>query len=59
MKNTQVIPQRIPTGSVVKAGDILLYGERNQFSVVVGPCKYDPGCCVGHVVEAHELYLRV
>ena len=43
-------------GEVVQAGDIMLYGENG--AAVIRHCKYDPGCCVGHVVESHERYVR-
>jgi hypothetical protein len=47
---------RLHPGEIVRDGDVLVYGEGTQ--VTVHRCKYDPGCCVGHMVEAHEVYYR-
>lgn len=43
---------RLKVGEIVQAGDMLRYGE--TAFVIVRFCKYDPGCCVGHVVECCE-----
>lgn len=43
-------------GELAKQGDALHYGDGKV--TYVRQCRYDPGCCVGHVVEAHESYIR-
>jgi len=44
-------------GEEVREGDVMVYNE-GRTRVVVRRCKYDPGCCVGHVVEERETYYR-
>jgi len=48
--------RRLKPGEVCRAGDLLLYGKNGVARVRF--CKYDPGCCVGHVVEEQEYYCR-
>jgi hypothetical protein len=48
--------RRLQTGEMVKDGDVMFYGDNCK--VTVWRCKYDPGCCVGHIVEDHEHYER-
>jgi hypothetical protein len=50
--------RRLGVGEVVQDGDLFVYNN-GQTSLYVRRCKYDPGCCVGHIVEAGEDYYRV
>ena len=59
MENKRVKHERrLEPGEVVREGDLMYYNHGNSVCVV-RRCKYDPGCCVGHVVEEQEDYRRV
>ena len=49
--------RRLNPGEIVREGDVMVY-NKGQSRVVVRRCKYDPGCCVGHMVELNEYYVR-
>ena len=48
--------KQLNTGDEAKECDVMCYGDGKR--VVVKWCRYDPGCCVGHIVESHEVFLR-
>ena len=52
MKDSKVLG----TGETVREGDYMRVTETNR--IKVERCKYDPGCCVGHIVESHEIFYR-
>ena len=56
MNGLPVDCRRLDPGEVVQDGDIMTYGDHSM--VAVRPCRYDPGCCVGHVVELNDQYYR-
>jgi hypothetical protein len=51
--------RRLKAGEKVKAGDILVFNQGYSY-LPIKACKYQSElrCCVGHVVEAHEVYIR-
>jgi hypothetical protein len=51
------VERQLRPGEVVREGDVMVYNH-GQSRIVVRRCKYDPGCCVGHVVEENDDYRR-
>jgi len=51
------IERQLQPGEEVKEGDVMVY-NCGQSRIMVRRCKYDPGCCVGHIVESQEEYRR-
>jgi hypothetical protein len=51
--------RRLKAGEQVKEGDILVFNQGYSY-LPITVCRYQSElkCCVGHVVEAHEVYMR-
>jgi hypothetical protein len=50
--------RKLKPGELVRAGDVMVYNH-GQSRVLVRRCKYDPGCCVDHVVTSSEDFRRI
>lgn len=52
------VERQLRPGEVVRVGDVMVYNHGQSRIVISRPCKYDPGCCVGHIVEENDDYRR-